>query len=191
MEITEISEELREHYDKMRVKKNNCEKIYGCCMALMILFGVVEILITNTFADILELAAGNIIVVIATAAKLAALAVSIIGLYKRSWKLTAIAIFLLLIAFLVQQDCTCIGTLVTLIVTEINHCTWEKLKKAEGFPHFEITEVEQQQRLEMEKQVRLHTEGEKALLDKTARTNLPQCSAKLPKPEKPGEMDTI
>lgn len=128
-----------EHYDKCRFRKKRLEKILDWCMWAAIFFGactVVPELFVNGFMNIIFLQ--DVEMLLPALAKTLSVAAAIYAIYYRKWPVTVAAT-------LVVSWCNGAVALATAI-SAVAHYGLNQLEKEPGWPLFEITYEEQEQR---------------------------------------------
>ncbi len=128
-----------EHYDKCRFRKKHLEKILDWCMWAAILFGACTVLpelFVNGFMNIVFLQ--DVQMLLLALAKTLSVAAAIYAIYYRKWPVTIAA------AFVVSW---CNGAVaLAAVVSAVAHYGLNQLEKEPGWPLFEITYEEQEQR---------------------------------------------
>lgn len=148
---TDESREAR--YDKLRKKRDRCEKVFSVCMWLSLFIGITTFGIGTVYGLISGVFLGEMMPLIISLFASASCALAIYAVYAKNWKLTLAA--LLITAVLIPLQVSEVVCAVVLIPVLIANVLWERLSKEEGFPEFRITQQEfDERRKSMERQTK-------------------------------------
>lgn len=154
MNTSFYSEERKNRLAELQIQKRRLEKRYFYCM----LTAAANILPVAVYAwlTVVQAAGGErspAAAFFAIAASIAAEVLMILGIYRKSWKLTAAStvcltlwcIFLLLLPSILPF---CINAAVCWV-----HRDWERLKEEDGFPSFDCAPEEHQEHVQQIRQI--------------------------------------
>lgn len=186
-------DERKLQYDRCRVERNRCEKIFSYCMAGILLLGIVELIVYG-FTEILILAAGNQITMYSLILRIPYLVLAFLGVAKRNW-LLCVAALVVFLGICILDNSLAGFSFLALIVMLVTCRSWERLKLEEGFPNFEYNEIEHAQEAQRDRDHSMatgHRVSQGSDLPNGVRV-LPQVQnvPDAPQEKKIGEMDTI
>lgn len=127
------------HYDECRIKKKRYERVLDICMWASLLFGaftVIPELFVNVFMNALFLR--DVETLSVALGSVLSVAAAIYTIYLRKWPVTVVA------AAVVMPFNAAVGC--AAIVSAVVHFLLEKLSREEGWPLFDISYAEQEQR---------------------------------------------
>ena len=154
-ETMAVNDDQRERWDINRVRKNRSEKI----RAIAMIAGLVSVICTLIFipVHILQGAAGDVRGWIEIVLELIMCVLMVIGIYRRNMRLLIAAAVLWVIYCIIAGGITLHALPVSVGLGAYAAYEWQQLETEEGFPDFDISRLEREQRDRMEQMMRSHT----------------------------------
>ena len=132
-------EEFREErYAALRIRKARCEKIFTVCLAASALLAAVEIMTFGTISSIALFGENRYLGLLSFGLNAGIIIFSLLGICYRKRSLTCAALLLWIAACLLHFRPLFIGSFVYMLNTLFNEMEWDRLRKKEGFPQFQI-----------------------------------------------------
>ncbi len=139
-------EAREERYFKLRAKKKRLERILDWMMWIVLAAAALTIIPDFASAFLNGVFLGDLHALFELLVDVAVYGFAIYAIYRKSAKLTGIAVAVVLLgAVLTGSPLSLVGMIPLLLLLYVD-VQWGKLEKEEGFPHFDITYAEREER---------------------------------------------